>query len=211
MKNTTENTKIVLGHNGAKGYEIKSVMSSQQGNDVTEVYVSRETYDNYINSGERDKEASFAGFSGEADEIIEEIEALNDIDTQLFGLHSSLEYAENLPYEQMREEIQQAMRHINSMRAEHRENTQSKLDELKTDQLKEFKYQPHENLIDNASKQLSEFYHVPFMDARGAMEQALKGVETHPLYNGNRDSTTNKIDFEEVVKYATRILNPLPF
>jgi len=29
MKNTTENRKIILGHNGIKGYEIKNVMSSE--------------------------------------------------------------------------------------------------------------------------------------------------------------------------------------
>ena len=206
MKKQTENTKIILGTDGAKGYEIKKVLESWGGKDkehITEVYISKDTYDFYINSNEREKESLIHGFSGEADEILEEMEALTDIDTQLFGLHCTLEYAENLPYDEMRETVQSAMKHINAMRANNRENTQAKLDE--------FKYKPHTSLLDNASSQLSEFYHVPYRDAKVAIEQALKEVETNPLYNENRDFATNKIHFSEVVKCAATILNPLSF
>jgi len=75
MKKQTENTKIILGNDGAKGYEIKKVIetSDKNGNDV-EVYTSKDDYDFFINSNEREKESLFAGFSGEAEEILEEME-----------------------------------------------------------------------------------------------------------------------------------------
>jgi len=68
-------SKIVLGTDGKKGYEIKKVLktSDKKGNNV-EVYTSKDDYDFFINSNEREKESLFAGFSGEAGEILEEME-----------------------------------------------------------------------------------------------------------------------------------------
>jgi len=231
MKNTTENRKIVLGHNGAKGYEIKKVMESWNGSnedDVTEVYISKEAYDNYINADERDKESFIHGFSGEANEIEEEIRGDKDIDTQLISLNNGLAYAETLPYEQMKEEVQNAMKHIDSIRAEHNEKIvednnkkEALINEVgmfdvgqqskPTRGYQDFDYKPHTNLIDDAAEQLSKHYNLSFTDARGAMEQAIKEVETLPKYDYYRNNATNKIDFKEVVKYAVKILNPLPF
>ena len=80
-----------------------------------------------------------------------------------------------------------------------------------TNQLETFKYQPHENLIDNASRQISEFYKLPFVDARNAIEEALSEVNDNQDYDSCRDSVTNKVFFEDVVDYAITILNPIPF
>ena len=44
------------------------------------------------------------------------------------------------------------------------------------------------------------------VDARGAMEQAIKEVETLSAYDCYRNSATNKIDFKEVVLYARDLL-----
>jgi len=68
-------SKIVLGTDGSKGYAIKKVLetSDKKGNNV-EVYTSKDDYDFFINSNEREQESLFAGFSGEAGEILEEME-----------------------------------------------------------------------------------------------------------------------------------------
>ena len=80
-----------------------------------------------------------------------------------------------------------------------------------TNQAETFQYQPHENLIDNASRQISEFYKLSFVDARSAIEQALKEVNENPAYDYYRDSATNKVAFEKIVDCAITILNPIPF
>ena len=198
MQEAKENKKIILGEGKTEGYEIKKVLKMLDKNDdAIEVYASKDTYNFFINSSQREQESLMSSFSGEADKILEEIEAIEDIDTQLFGLHCTLEYAENLSYEQMREQIQKAMQHINALRANNRENTQSKLNELnagqqckpleakhqepQTNELRKFEYQPHESLIDNASKQLSEFYNIPFKEAKETIEEARKEAVIHPL------------------------------
>lgn len=80
-----------------------------------------------------------------------------------------------------------------------------------TGEYKGFEYKPHINLIDDASEQLSKSFGVSFMDARGAVEQALKAVEYIDHYKKRRDTATGKIPFEDVIQYATNILYPIPF
>jgi len=142
MKTNTKNRKIVLGHNGVKGYEIKKVLELESNGNIIDAYTSREQADVDIDSidpklwDEQFKELK-DHYKREALLILEEIEALEDIDTQLFGLHCTLEYAITLPYENMRDEVKDAMKHINAIRAEHSENTQEKLDALLAGQQKD--------------------------------------------------------------------------
>lgn len=145
-----EPTKIILGVNDAKGFEIELVLTDEDG---SECYAKKGFNERYRNSDEREQDSMIASISGEFSEILESIkqeeEALNDIDTKLFGLHSSLEYAVTLPYEQMYQEVKEAMKYINSIRADNRENTQSKLSELLAGQHEEFEYTENKSLLDD--------------------------------------------------------------
>jgi len=71
MQKTREKIKIILGDDGAKGYEIKKVIEIfDKNDDAIEVYASKDTYNFYINSSQREQESLMSSFSGEASEIL---------------------------------------------------------------------------------------------------------------------------------------------